>query len=256
MNMPPEEMEKAWEDFLAWRKAEIPAADPDFTRRVMESVRAREAFRKAGASPRKIAAEGSPLQALAGIVRAWIRPYPIMAMASLLLAGTAILYTGREADPDMDLPDVTRIKGGGFDLAFALKRGNRIETAKSGDVFLPGDRLQAVYSSEVAGYLNLFSIDETGAVACLSCQGANPELPAGLRKTLPYALELDGSPRSEAMVGFWSPDPAIPAALEKNLRAAWEKSGRDLAGLQPILAEEIRGGGRVSVFRMYKRGKT
>lgn len=252
--MGPEEMETVWDDFLAGRKKSAPA-DPDFTRRVMESVRALEASRTAGARPRRIAAEGSPMRALAGIVRAWMRPGPLVAAASLLLAGTAVLYTGRGAEPEMGIPDVTRIKGGGFDLAFALKRGNRIEAAKAGDLFLPGDRLQAIYSSEVGGYFDLFAIDETGAVSCLSCQGANPKLPAGLRKTLPYALELDGSPRSEAMVGFWSPDPALPAALEKSLRTAWEKSGRDLAGLQPVLAKEAPKGGRVSVFRMRKRGK-
>lgn len=254
--MRPEEMDKAWADFLAGRKAEIPAADPDFTRRVMESVRALEKSRSAGAPPRRTAAEGAPMGFFAGILRAWIRPRPLLAMASLLLlAGTAVLYTGRRAEPEMGIPDVTRIKGGGFDLAFALKRGKRIEAANAGDVFLPGDRLQAIYSSDAGGYINLFSIDETGVVSCLSCQGANPKLPAGLRKSLPYALELDESPRSEAMVGFWSPDPALPAALEKSLRKAWEKSGRDLAGLQPVLAREVPKGGRVSVFRMRKRGK-
>lgn len=256
--MRPEEMEKAWADFLAGRKARIPAADPEFTRRVMESVRSAEAARSAGESQSR--SGRSAECGLAVRARAWIapvfRPRPLMAMASLLLvAGTASLYLAENRDPARVGADVIRTKGGGFDLGFLLKRGNRIRAAGSGDVYLPGDRLQAVYSSASGGYIHLFSIEETGDIACFSCQGDRTMLPAGQGKTLGFALELDSSARAEAMVGFWTPRPASAADLENILRAAWEKAGRDLSGLPPSLGEGLPEGGRASVFHLRKRGK-
>jgi hypothetical protein len=259
--MRPEEMEKAWADYLAGRKAGISAPDPVFTRRVMESVQAAEAARsvaegqsRSGRS-RRPAAGGFAVRAKAWIAQAF-RPRPMMAMASLLLvAGTASLYLAENPHRAGSGADVTSTKGGGFELGFLLKRGNRVEPAGSGNVYLPGDRLQAVYSSAVGGYIHLYSIDAAGVIVCFSCPGENTLSPAGQGKTLDFALELDGSARAEAVIGFWTPRPASSADLGKILRAAWEKGGRDLSGLAALLGEALPEGGRVSVFHLHKRGK-
>ena len=247
-----EEVDKAWTDFLSERQKPM-APDPEFTRKVMAEVGAQAVARNGSAGGAR-----QPLwQGLReGWRRIWERPVAGLAMASLLvLAGGVALYVSADRPPAAAGPDVTRIKGGGFKLGFLLKRGGAITPAEPGAVYLPGDRLQAIYSSPAAGHIQLFSLDEAGNIACLSCRDGNPELPAGQGKPLAYALELDGSAAAEAMVGFWGPQAVPGSSVEAGLRGAWERSGHDFPRLQSILTAESPRGSAATVFLIHKRGK-
>lgn len=260
--MLPDEEEKAWMDYLEERK-KIPAPDPEFTKRVMDSVRAQAVAQEArrtipaGPSTRRTFLSAWDPRVLLGM---WNPPRAAMAMASLLLLAGASLYVAGHRVSGTGGTDVTRIKGDGFQLGFLLKRGAVIAPAVSGEVYFPGDKLQAVYSADAPGHLRLFSLDERGGIICFSCQGGDPELPAGQGKTLPFALELDGSILAEAMVGFWIPsrDTARPASADSMhsiLSGAWKLAHHDFSVLQVLLAAQTAGGRRAAVFQIKKRGK-
>jgi hypothetical protein len=147
----------------------------------------------------------------------------------------------------------TRIKGEAFRVGYLLKRGARIAPAVSGEGFRPGDRLQAVYSAESAGYIRFYSLDASGRIECLSCAGPDSLSPAGQDKTFPFALELDDDPADEALVGIWTPAPAKAADQEPWLRAAWGRSLGDVSGLEEALAKGAPAGSRVSYFLLRKK---
>lgn len=248
--MRPEEEEKAWLDFLAQRK-KTPAPDPDFTRRVMAAVRARESQGIAHRTPR------TPLpDRIADVLRSfWNRPRLAMALATALMLAAVSVYVTDQRISAPSILDVTRIKGGGFGLGFLLKRGKTIAPAVPGALYLPGDRLQAVYSSPSEGYLHMFSLDDSGNVICFSCQAGNLRLPPGQEKTLDFALELDGSHQSEAMVGFWTRESVPSGSFEARLRLAWKRAGHDYSALRSILIKGMPEETKVVIFPIKKRGR-
>lgn len=260
--MLPDEEEKAWMDFMAERK-KMPDPDPEFTERVMASVRAQAVLRQARPTAPARPAKRRPFLSawdMGGLLLRWNPPRAAMAMASLLLlAGVSLYVTGQRAS-GTGRSDVTRIKGDGFKLGFLLKRGAVIAPAVSGEVYLPGDKLQAVYSADAPGHIHLFSLDERSGIICFSCQGGDPELPAGQGKTLPFALELDGSILAEAMVGFWIPNRegagrVSTDSMQSMLSDAWKRSHHDFSALQALLSAETAEGTRAVVFQIKKRGK-
>lgn len=263
--MLPDEEEKALMDFLAERRKK-PAPDPEFTKRVMISVRAQAVVQEERRTIPSRPPTRRPFWPFLtawdprGLSGMWNPPRAAMAMASLLLLAGASLYVTGHRVPGPGRTDVTRIKGDGFQLGFLLKRGAVIAPAVSGEVYFPGDKLQAVYSAEAPGHLHLFSLDERGGILCFSCQGGDPELPAGQGKTLPFALELDGSILAEAMVGFWIPSReaarhASADSIRSMLSDAWKLAHHDFTVLQGLLAAETAGGKRTAVFQIKKRGK-
>jgi len=263
-----EELDREWSAWLEERKRPAPH-DPEFTRRVMAAVRS-EAHAKAGnpsaepAGNPSVNPSGNPTGKPGGSIawqRArpawpeWIRgllsPRPALAFASLALASVlAIRYLPSALRTDAES---VRIKGESFRIGYLLKRGERILPARSGEAYLPGDRLQALYSADRAGYIRFFSVDASGRIECLSCTGNGSLSPAGQEKTFPFALELDADPADEALVGVWTPAPSDPQGVESWLRGAWERSGRKLPDLQRDLSAGAPSGSRLSFFLLRKK---
>jgi len=243
--MDAEELGREWSAWLEERRRPAPP-DPEFTRRVMESVRA--AARTASANP-SVAQRARPTWPV--WIRTLLSPRPVLAFATLALAASlAIRYFPAGPGPDRV---ATRIKGEGFRIGYLLKRGASILPARSGEWFRAGDRLQAIYSADRSGFIRFFSLDATGRIECLSCSGADSLSPAGQDKTFPFALELDADPADEALLGIWMPALSDTLALEAWLRGAWGRSGRDLSGLERVLSQNAPSGSRVAFFLMRKK---
>jgi hypothetical protein len=240
--MDAEGLDREWSAWLEERKRPAPP-DPGFTRRVMEAVRAE--------LPRGRAAVPPARSAWPGWIRGLLSPRPALAFATLALAaGLAIRYF--PGGPGQDRAG-TRIKGEAFRVGYLLKRGDRIAPARSGEGYGPGDRLQAIYSSDRAGYIRFFSLDASGRIECLSCSGADSLWPAGQAKAFPFALELDADPADEALVGIWTPAPSNAPDLETWLRGAWARSSGGLSGLEAALSISAPASSRLSIFLLRKK---
>ncbi len=150
--------------------------------------------------------------------------------------------------------DYTRTKGGSFQLNFLLKRGDQIKPASSGGLFLPGDRLQAIYSSPYNGYLQLLSLSSTGKITCISCQAVSEKLIAGQSKSLPYALELDSGIAEEAMIAVLTENPLAKNISAQALSLAWKNSAHDFKKLRTLLNGLLPLDANVSVFIIKKIG--
>src|SRR2546423_1392159 len=151
--MDAEELGREWSAWLEERKRPAPP-DPEFTRRVMESVRA-EARRTSGNPSAHRSANR-----FAEWFRTLLSPRPVLAFAALALAA-ALSIRYFPAGPGTESGG-TRIKGQGFRVGYLLKRGASILPARSGERFGPGDRLQAVYSADRSGFIRFFSLDASG----------------------------------------------------------------------------------------------
>lgn len=254
--MDAERLDREWSAWLEGRKRPAPP-DPEFTHRVMEAVR----------EEARLARNGSPGSTRAGRMipfagsrpggppwKEWLRralsPRPALAFATLVFA--AVLAVRNYSPGTGSDGEGVRIKGGAYRVGYLLKRGARIAPAVSGKGFRPGDRLQAVYSADGAGYIRFYSIDASGRIECLSCAGPDSLLPAGQDKTFPFALELDADPADEALVGIWTAAPSRPADLEPWLRDAWVRSQGDVSGVERALSRGGPSGSRVSVFLLRK----
>jgi hypothetical protein len=256
------ETERVLQRFIEDRK-QAAKPGPDFTLKVMDAVRHWDAAHKTdGATPASASSRRSReagdgwMVRLRALFDALAAPGPRMALASLALmavAGTAWYSLDRGKGPGLD---ETRIKGGGFLLGFQLLREGRVDAAVPGAEFRAGDRLQAVYSAEAPGHLQLFSVDAAGSISCFSCAAPDTLLPAGRLRALSYALELDASVGAEGMVAFWSPGPAEAGARLDLLRAAWKEAGPDTDRLSRLLAARVPKGTAVSVFPLLKQGGT
>jgi hypothetical protein len=129
----------------------------------------------------------------------------------------------------------TRIKGGGFRMAFLSRAaGGALVPLADGDRLLPGDALQPVYSLPDSGYVHVLSMDAGGRVACYTC-GTVGKLPPAESRALPFALEMEGGPGEELYLAAASAGPLDSASLAAPLRRAWEASGRDLSAAARIL---------------------
>ncbi len=254
--MDAKELDQEWFAWLEDRKHPVPP-DTEFTRRVMEAVRT-EARMAAGNPSKKLSTKTRTPSAATGNrpawqewIRTWLSPRPALAFAVLTVVATLVIqyYPAglRQGAED------TRIKGEGFHVGYLLKRGTRIATAASGEGFRPGDRLQAIYSADRAGYIRFFSLNASGHIECLSCFGAHSISPAGQDKTLPFALELDADPLDEALVGVWTPGPSEAHELEAWLRLAWGRSARDFSSLERALSQSTSADIRVSFFLLRKK---
>jgi hypothetical protein len=243
--MDAEELDREWSAWLEERKRPLPP-DPEFTRRVMQAVRAQGSPRAGSVS------SGSSVRSTwPDRIRALLSPRPVLAFATLALAaGLAIRFLTVGPGPE---GGGTRIKGKSFSVGYLLKRGERIVPAASGDGFRPGDRLQAIYSADQAGHIRFFSIDAAGRIECLSCAGADSISPAGQDKTFPFALELDADPMDEALVGIWTPGPAAAGSMQSWLRDAWVRSSEGFPGLERDLSRSAPSGTRVSFFLLRKK---
>lgn len=255
--MDAEELDREWSAWLEDRRRPAPP-DPEFTRRVMESIRAetRLATGNRPAIPSgktgRWASAPRARPAWPERIRGFFSPRPALAFATLALAAAlAIRFLPAGPGP---AGDGTRIKGGGFRVGYLLKRGANILPARSGGYYRAGDRLQAVYSADRTGYIRFFSLDAAGRIECLSCSGADSASPAGQDKTFPFALELDSDPADEALVGIWTPAPSDTLALRSWLRGTLP-SGRDLSGLGRVLSAGAPPGCRVSVFLLRKKAR-
>ncbi|MBW8890034.1 MAG: hypothetical protein JF616_19945 [Fibrobacteres bacterium] len=242
--MDAQELDREWSAWLEERKRPAPP-DPEFTRRVMESLRA------GARTQTQTRSQTRARPTWPGWVRTLLSPRPALAFATLALAAAlAIRYFPAGAGMDRE---ATRIKGEGFRIGYLLKRGASILPAKSGGWYRPGDRLQAFYSADRSGFIRFFSLDANGRIGCLSCAGADSISPAGQDKTFPFALELDADPADEALVGIWTPSPSDTLALEAWLRGAWGRSARHLPGLERVLSDGAPSGSRVSFFLLRKK---
>lgn len=241
-----EERNRAFEAFLAARKH---PAEPDegFVERVMSSARAWEAERVTAPRAREPKRRG-PME--------WVREHFAifsnggrgLAFAFIaLIAVTISIVRIREGGRDE-----TRIKGGGFRLEFLVKRGETIARADQGAAFLPGDRLQAVYSSPVRGYLRLFSLSAAGEIECLSCNAASEEVAPGQGRSLGYALELDTNGTEEMIIGVFTADPVPEDVSMRALEEAWGRAGRTLEKTGTELRRLLPSGASVSEFKIRK----
>lgn len=247
------EKQEAFAAFLAARKHPIEPR-PGFSDQVMASAAAWERSRAANPSERSARAPAWP-EGLRRYLFGSFGGRSALAFAMILMVSVPVsIRYFHEAGADLGTTpgDSTRIKGGAFRLGFLLKRGNRIEPAVPGGAFLPGDRLQAVYSSPFSGYLQLFSVSSNGEVTCISCQAASEKLIAGQSKSLPYALELDSGKADEAMIALLTEKPLARESSAQALAAAWEDSRHDLGKIGAHLKSLLPVQTMISVFPIRK----
>lgn len=247
------EKQEAFAAFLMARKHPIEPM-PDFSKRVMASVSEWE--RSRNINPEKHRSQSPRWQeTLQKFLLGSPRGRLAMALALILISflPVSVLYL-RDPAPKGISPqsNSTRIKGGVFRLEFLLKRGSHIEPAVAGSLFFPGDRLQAIYSSPVNGYLQLFSMNSQGEITCISCQAASEKLGAGQAKSLPYALELDSSRTDEAMIAILSEKPLSREVSTQALKLSWEKNQNDLTKIGTYLKNLLPAHTETSVFPIRK----
>lgn len=248
-----EKDDELWNEFLQVRKKLSPV-DPGFTQRVMASVRTLDSQTVVNQTSSASTAKTFIAPFIDRILNAF-KLRPVLVFSSLMLTVSVLCFFQIQYHQDNSaLSETTRIKGGDFKLGFLLKRGAIIVKGVDGDVYQPGDELQAVYSASAEGYLHLLSLDQSGKITCFSCQEQAPSLLAGQEKTLPFALELDTSSLSEIMIGYWGPKPIPNSIIESKIRNAFKAAGFHPSVLHSRLAGQMQNGEKVSLFLLHKKG--
>ncbi|MDB5102657.1 MAG: hypothetical protein JWP91_346 [Fibrobacteres bacterium] len=256
-------------EFAASRKLDW-TPTPGFADRVKAGLALESAAssKEAHPAPRPSAASilGSPLEgfhatgkdgrrsALARLLEKLASPRNLgVAFASIALAAGALVWRAKTAAPlILDESGITRVKGEEFRLGF-LAGGPVLAEVAPGQSFRAGDRLQPLYSSAREGFIALFSIDEVGTVTSYS-EGPGHASPPAQGRTLPYAVELDGSSGGELFIAIRTDVPADRRKVESELRSAWEANGRKLEGMRPSLGRAGFTDARISTFQIGKQG--
>jgi hypothetical protein len=183
-------------------RAELLGSAPEqAARQAATEIRARS---QPARPPRRLRVANAALPALAA------------AAVIVLLAGARI---GRSVSqprtataPDTSLAPA-RAKGS-LTMAITCRRGDRLFSVQDGAALQAGDRLRFVYTTAVAGFLTVFSVDDRGALSAfypadrLSAQPA----PAG-PQWLPGSIELDDHRGQERIFALWSEHPVDDAAV-------------------------------------------
>ncbi len=148
-------------------------------------------------------------------------------LAVLLLRGDLLRPSGEEG---------VRLKGS-FALSAFVKRGERVEPARSGEVFHPGDALRFDYSASEDGYLAIASLDAKQVVSLYhpaEAERAAPA-PAGAKRLLPGSTILDETLGEETVLGVHCPRPFELASLRARLPSllAALRAGRPAGPLLP-----------------------
>lgn len=116
----------------------------------------------------------------------WLAPLAAAAIALLILA------------PWRDAPDVTRLRGGPFDLEVWVHDGAEARQVATGDTVRPGDRIGFRVKARRPGHLLVVGVDAQGHVYICYPQEAAASAPIPVT---PTPIELDQAMRFDAVAG-------------------------------------------------------
>lgn len=145
---------------------------------------------------------------------------PALAAAALIAAGLLVALVGPFGGPPA--PDV-RFKGS-LGIEIVAKRKEIQFAVGQQTVVQPGDALRFIVTTEVPGYLSVFSVDGTGRVSPFYPATPPQRAPAGLRieqagqRVLPGSIILDDAPGPERIVVAFSARPLHRVRLHHRLR--------------------------------------
>jgi hypothetical protein len=160
--------------------------------------------------------------------RRWLRflapVFLVPAVAALLLVVRPAMHSHGQGDSAE-----TGIKGG-LIVETYCKRGDKVFPAVEGGDFLAGDRLRFAYSSDKAGFLVVFGVDDQGRVFPYyeeqSLVGVRVE--AGAHVFLPGAVELDNHRGWERVFALWAETQFANDVVRAAVGAALSGANSDL----------------------------
>jgi hypothetical protein len=130
-----------------------------------------------------------------------------LAPALLVPAAVALLFAVKPGLTSLRPADhgTTRSMGG-FLVETYVKRDGVVRPANDGQDFMEGDRLRFAYTSDRAGYLLVFGVDDQGRIFPYypeaTLEGFHVE--AGARILLPDSVQLDDHQGWERVYALWS----------------------------------------------------
>jgi hypothetical protein len=128
-----------------------------------------------------------------------------LAPALLVPAAAALLLAVKPALLSSDTAGHGGVKGG-FIVETYFKRDGVVRPVSDGQDFLEGDRLRFAYTSDRAGYLQVFGVDDQGKIFPYypetTLEGFHVE--AGAKIFLPDSVQLDDHQGWERIYALWS----------------------------------------------------
>jgi len=151
---------------------------------------------------------------------AWLLGATVAAAAGALLAFSDLRRGGFQTRP---LPSTAthgeRVKGS-EQIAFFLKRGDRIQRGAREQRVQPGDKLRFVYTAPRARYLAILSLDSARQASVFYPAGDLAErIEPGVDVALPSAVELDAALGEERVYALFCDSPVELGALRAELVA-------------------------------------
>jgi hypothetical protein len=158
--------------------------------------------------------------------RRWLR---FLTPALLVPAAAALLLLARPLSSGRDAPGPIATKGG-FVVETYLKRGALVRQATDGQDFLAGDRLRFAYTSDRAGYLLVFGVDDQSKIFPYYPEAALAGFyaEAGARILLPGSVELDAHHGWERVFALWSEQQLTDDVVHRAVAAALAAAGNDI----------------------------
>jgi hypothetical protein len=156
----------------------------------------------------------------------------VLAPAMLVPVAAALLLASKPALlSSLGNHGATTVAKGGFLVETYLKRGGKVRLATDGQDFLEGDRLRFAYTSDRAGYLTVFAVDDQGKIFPYYPETTLESfyVESGGRILLPGSVELDNHHGWERVYVLWCErqlaDDVVRGAVASGL-AAVEKDIR------------------------------
>jgi len=152
----------------------------------------------------------------------------------LLAAGAAVMLLAVPGDLP-EGPSMVRAKGSGMRLV--VQREGRVFSARSGELFYPGDALRFVITAGGPGHFMLVGIDGTsGEVSAFHPFGGERSvaLEEGGEQALPGSLVLDDSPASDIFIGLFAEQPFSLTEVRDAIAAAGGAGAGAFDAPQPL----------------------
>ncbi len=160
----------------------------------------------------------------AGIMQAWFRSWPRLALAAsaamLLLALALFLPPDSPSSPERKL-----IPKGAFELLVAAERKGHTFRVENGSVLNEGDRLGFFYSATQAGYLMILYIDESGELVRLypAEDVLSSPVVQGINLSIPDGALVKTGRGCEWVVGIFSRRELSEALLGEAVNRMWAR---------------------------------
>jgi hypothetical protein len=147
-----------------------------------------------------------------------------------LLAGVAVTILGVEIGPRI------RVKGTTLAMDIFVRRAasGAVETALPDELTRPGDQLRVRVTVPTDGFFGVFAVDASPAVHGYLPPGDGlAAVAAGPPHLLDGAIELDGTPGRERLLGVLCPAATGKSRVAAEIGAALAAAGGDAARLEP-----------------------